>query len=292
MPLPELQTIRDFVRLEYGRAQNALNNNGDIETAWKCFLRMENAGMPLRKGPGFLNGVVWNSVTNKRLDSIERMLESGLLSNARIARLRTDLEELEKTIRKVSRETMYCEAVFARDALWGLETGKTEGCRIAFAPFRWIFPMVWYHAALDKGCIFGAFLRPDLAAVPRVVPLHYILSSMLVPALNTVGWQFHDLAARTAGMEVLLRAEQYRRKHGSFPAEIPDLPLDPYTKKPLVYHVGEASVPETFLREETDRYEIKTRTVKVKAVTVRSPREARSNGKPAADRTLVRIRLR
>ncbi|MBQ7694982.1 MAG: hypothetical protein IJT50_07635 [Lentisphaeria bacterium] len=294
MPLPELQTIRNFARLEYGRAQNALNNNGDIETAWKCFLRMENAGMPLRKGPGFLNGVVWNSVANKRLDCIERMLESGLLSNARIARLRTDLEELEKTIRKVSRETMYCEAVFARDALWGLETGKTEGCRIAFAPFRWIFPMVWYHAALDKGCIFGAFLRPDLAAVPRVVPLHYILSSMLVPALNTVGWQFHDLAARTAGMEVLLRAEQYRRKHGSFPAEIPDLPLDPYTKKPLVYHVGEAEIPETFLREEEEIKwcEIKTRTVKVKAVTVRSPREARSNGNPAADRTLVRIRLR
>jgi len=294
MDLPELQTIRDFVRLEYGRAQNALNNNGDIETAWKYFLRMENAGMPLRKGPSFLNGVVWNSVTNKRLDCIERMLESGLLSNARIARLRADLAELEKTIRKVSRETMYCEAVFARDALWGLETGKTEGCRIAFAPFRWLFPMVWYHAALDKGCIFGAFLRPDLAAVPRVVPRHYILSSMMPPVLNTVGGQFHDLAARTAGMEVLLRAEEYRRKHGAFPEKMPYLPLDPYTKKQLVYHVGEAAIPETFLRgeEEIDRYEMATRTVKVNAVTVRSPREARSNGKPTADRTLVRIRLR
>ncbi len=97
MPLPELQTIRDFARLEYGRAQNALNS-GDIETAWKCFLRLENAGMPLRKGPSFLNGVVWNSVADKRLDCIERMLESGLLSNARIARLRADLAELGKRI--------------------------------------------------------------------------------------------------------------------------------------------------------------------------------------------------
>ena len=294
MELPELQTIRDFVRLEYGRAQNALNNNGDIETAWKCFLRLENAGTPLREGPSFLNGVVWNFVANKRLDCIERMLESGLLSTARIARLRTDLAELGKTIREVRRETMYCEAVSSRDFLWGLETGKMEGCRIAFAPFRWIFPMIWYHAALDKGCIFGAFLRPDLAAVPRVVPRHYILSSMLVPALNSLGWKSHDLAARTLGMEVLLQAEQYRRKHGFFPAEIPDLPLDPYTKKPLVYHVGEAQIPETFLRreEEIDWYEIGTRTVKVNAVTVRSPRETGSGGKPTADRTLVRIRLR
>ena len=291
MPLPELQTIRDFVHLEYGRAQNALNG-GDIETAWKCFRRLDNAGTPLRQGPSFLNGVVWNSVANKQLDCIERMLESGLLSNARIARLRTDLAELGKTIRKVRRETMYCEAVFARDTLWGLETGKTEGCRIAFAPFRRLFPMIWYHAALDKGCIFAAFLQPGLAAVPRVVPRHYILSSMLLPAQNLIGWRFHDLAARTLGMEVLLRAEQYRRKHGSFPAEIPDLPLDPYTKKPLVYHVGEAAIPETFLREETDRYEVETRTVKVKAVTVRNPREARPGGKPTADRTLVRIRLR
>ena len=294
MPLPELQTIRNFARLEYGRAQNALNNNGDIETAWKCFLRMENAGMPLRKGPSFLNGVVWDSVENKRLDCIERMLESGLLSNARIARLRTDLAELGKAIREVRRETMYCEAVFARDFLWGLETGKTEGCRIAFAPFRWLFPMIWYHAALDKGCIFGAFLRPDLAAVPRVVPRHYILSSMLLPAQNLIGWRFHDLAARTLGMEVLLRAEQYRRKHGFFPEKMPELPLDPYTKKPLVYRVGETAIPETFLRgeEEIDRYEMETRTVKVKAVTVRSPREARPGEKPPADRTLVRIRLR
>ena len=144
MPLPELQTIRDFARLEYGRAQNALNG-GDIETAWKCFLRLENAGTPLRKGPSFLNGVVWNNVEHKRLDCIERMLESGLLSNARIARLRTDLAELEKAIREVRREVMYQEAVLARDLVWGLETGKTEteGRRIAFAPFRWLFPMIW-----------------------------------------------------------------------------------------------------------------------------------------------------
>ncbi len=189
---------------------------------------------------------------------------------------------------------MYCEAVFARDFVWGLETGKTEteGRRIAFAPFRWLFPMIWYHAALDKGCIFEAFLQPDLAAVPCVVPRHYILSSMLLPAQNLIGWRFHDLAARTLGMEVLLRAEQYRRKHGSFPAEIPDLPLDPYTKKPLIYHVGEAAIPETFLREETDRYEIETRTMKVNAVTVRSPRKASSDSNPAADRTPARIRLR
>ena len=283
MALPELQTIRGFVRLEYGRARNALDG-GDIETAWKCFLRLENAGTPLRKGSCFLNGVVWNFIANKRLDCIEKMLESGLLSNARIARLKTDLAGLGKTIREVRRETMYCEAVFARDALWGLETGKTEGCRIAFAPFHRLFPMIWYHAALDKGCIFEAFLRPDLAAVPRVVRPHYLLSSMLLPALNSLGWKFHDLAVRTLGMEVLLGAEQYRRKHGDFPEKMPDLPLDPYTKKPLVYHVGEAEIPEIFLKEESDRYEIKTRTVKVNAVTVRS------NGKP--DRTRVRVRLR
>ena len=93
-------------------------------------------------------------------------------------------------------------------------------------------------------------------------------------------------------MEVLLQAEQYRRKHGFFPEKMPDLPLDPYTKKQLVYHIGETALPETFLTAETDRYEIKTRTVKVNAVTVRSPREARPGGKPTADRTPVRIRLR
>ena len=115
---------------------------------------------------------------------------------------------------------------------------------------------------------------------------------MLLPAQNLIGWRFHDLATRTAGMEVLLRAEQYRRKHGFFPEKMPDLPLDPYTKKPLVYHIGETAITENFLREEIDRYEIGTRTVKVNTVTVRSPRKARSNGKPAADRTIVRIRLR
>ena len=289
--LPELWPIRHFLLLESGRVRMALERK-DIDTAWKCYRRLINAKAPLRRDPNLFSVLVWNFAGNAQLDCIEWMLESKLLSDARLWQLRTDLTELARTVPELHRSALYHEAVVSCDLLLGLETGRFEGCSIAFAPYRWFFPMVWYLAAKDKGRIFAAFHQPDFVAVGAALPKLHLLNFMRIPELSRAGWIFHDLTARILGMQVLLlRAEAYRRTHGSFPATMSDLPIDPYTKKTLVYRVGEASVPESFERENGTHCGTETGTVSVRAVTVSSPRKAGYLPWQNRDRTLAKLRV-
>lgn len=287
--LPELWPVRHFLLLESGRVRAALERR-DIDTAWKCYRRLNNAGAPLRNDPFLFSALVWTFAGNTQLDCIEKMLESRLLSDARLAQLRTDLAELVRAVPERHRSTLYDEAVASCDLLVGLETGRGEGGSIAFAPYRWFFPMIWYLAAKDKGRIFEAFRQPDFVAVAALSKLR-LLNFMRIPELSRAGWSFHDLTARILGMQVLLRAEEYRRTHGSFPAEMSGLPVDPYTKKTLVYRIGDASIPESFQEESCENYTLATRTVSVWAVTVRSPRVPGYLPWQDRDRTLAKLRL-
>lgn len=288
--LPELWPVRHFLLLESGRVRMALERR-DVDTAWKCYRRLTDAGAPLRKDPCLFSALLWTFAGNTQLDCIERMLESKLLSDARLAQLRTDLAELARAVPECHRSALYHEAVGSVDLLLGLETGRFEACSIAFAPYRWFFPMVWYLAAKDKARIFAAFRQPDFVAVSAALPKLRLLNFMRIHELSRAGWGFHDLTARTLGMQVLLRAEAYRRSHGSFPAEMSGLPVDPYTKKPLIYRVGEAEIPESFGQKAWQEYSVKTRTVSVRAVTVRSPRKPGYLPWQDRDRTLAKLRL-
>ena len=290
VPLPELLTVRHFLLLESGRVRTALERR-EIDTAWKCYRRLNNAKAPLRMDPNLFSFLVWNFAGNTQLECIERMLESRLLSDAHLAQLRTDLAELARAVPELHRSALYHEAVISSDLLLGLETGRFEGCSIAFAPYRWFFPMVWCFAAKDKARIFAAFRQPDFVAVAAALPKLCLLNFLRIPELSRAGWNFHDLTARILGTQVLLRAEAYRRIHGSFPAEMSELPVDPYTKKTLVYRVGEASIQESFEWENGTHYGLANRTVSVRAVTVRSPREPGYLPRQDRDRTLAKLRL-
>ena len=96
-------------------------------------------------------------------------------------------------------------------------------------------------------------------------------------------------------MRVLIRAEKYRRKHGEFPKTLADLPLDPFTGKPLVYEVGKADVRESVWENPVEVIE-KTVETTVDAVSVRSPAEGLSksirNPGTGTDKTRAVIRLR
>ena len=144
---------------------------------------------------------------------------------------------------------MYTEAVFGQDSFWGMETGKSPEATIAFAQLRWFYPQLWLQAARDKLHILQQYEREDFThwdAAP--VPLAYIFSSMLLPALKPAGNKFYALTAQARAMQALLRAEAYRREHGDFPETLPDLPTDPFTGKPMFYRYGRAEITEYALQ--------------------------------------------
>ena len=163
-------------------------------------------------------------------------------------------------------------------------------------PTAGIFPDWWYHAALDKKNLLQIYLVPDLARAETIVGNQlFFMSMILVPPLNVIGDRFFAFTARVRGMRVLIRAEKYRRKHGEFPKTLADLPIDPFSGKPLVYKIGKAEVLESVWENPVQVIE-KNVKVTVDAVSVLSPAEGLSksirNTEMGTDHTRAVLRLR
>lgn len=284
--LPTLSLVHYFVRsFESSRLIRHLAV-GDVDAAWACYLRMGNAGAYLRKQPCLLGSMVWLRVGQLRLDCMEKLLESRLLADAKLDELDADLAALERDIPPNHQQAMYTEAVFGQDSIAGLEDGLIEerGYQInpsgGFAPYRWIFPQWWYHAAKDKKNTLRVYLLPDLMHFRMdFVDKGLLLSSMMLPVLEHSGKRFYALTARVRGMRALIRAEKYRRKHGAFPKTLPNLPEDPFTGKPLIYEVGKTEIIEHVWKKTVEMGRGMMRTVNV--VQVRSDTE-----------TTIRLKMR
>jgi hypothetical protein len=64
---------------------------------------------------------------------------------------------------------------------------------------------------------------------------------MLTPVYQSAGDKFlqHDL--RQQAIEFFIDQEIYRLEHGRLPAQLP-LPVDPFSKKPMIYICGKVTV--------------------------------------------------
>ena len=277
---PEYTSCRDFVQMERNRLILALSS-GDAEAAWACYRRMGNVAAVPDKVPHILGSLYWIHIEGNRLDGMEKLLESRLLADARLDELESDLAELEREIPRIHLLAMYAEAACIQDDFMSLEDGLvalegTKGIHTpgAFAPYRWILPPFWYHAALDKRTMLQKFLLPDFTffTPPPEGFLPLVLSGLRGPALISPGYRFYALTARTRGMQVLLRAEKYRRGHGVFPQTLDDLPEDPLTSRPMIYEVGPAEIHETVWKDPANVWGNWEETT-VDAVQVRSDPE-------------------
>ena len=306
--LPGLQWARRAADRERARLIRALAAK-DAETAWQCYRRIGNIAAYLKKEPALIGALVWIHIGKLRLDCIEKLLDSRLLSDDKLDRLADDLAALEHDIPRVHERSMYSEAVFNQDVIFAFEEGlisvepveklgadaRERSYPGAFAPYRWIFPVGWYHAARDKKSILQLYLYPDFRHFPKTPEnAFFYFSNSLTPVFGNVGDRFYALTARVRGMRVLIRAEKYRRKHGEFPKTLADLPEDPFTGKPLVYELGKAKIVET-VWEVPERPVENTVKTTVDAVSVRSPatlprslRQEEENHYEDATRAMIR----
>ena len=192
---------------------------------------------------------------------------------------------------------MYCDAVAVQHVLKTLEEGPIEDNPEtppagALAPYRWIFPLFWYYAALDKKLVLQNYLLPSLSSVERS-PSKYIF---ILNGLLTFYWNFQDyvLPARTRGMRTLIRAEKYRRQHGEFPKTLDDLPEDPLTGRAMIYEVGPAEIDEEVWDERitTNGYTKKTTADvgQIRSGSATLPEYIRDPEK-GSDKTRARLRL-
>ncbi len=300
--LSEQRVCRAFARMERSRLIRFLAA-GDIAGAWACYLRIGNCCAMIEKEPFLIGSLVRLHILDRRLDCVEKLLESRLLTDDKLAKLDADLAELELAIPRSHQLAMYAEATFEHEVLRELEEGlikfsdrerKPNYPPGAFGPYRWIFPQCWHHFALDKKALLSDFLAPDLMhVVQNWENSPFILHNFLSAALKNGGERFYAQTARGRGMRVLIRAEKYRREHGEFPKTLADLPEDPFTGKPLVYEVGKTEISED-VWEKTVSVDVDEVKVVVDAVSVRSPVEKLSSPirdpKAGTDRTRAMIR--
>ena len=250
----EFASCRAFNRLERSRLIHALAL-GDIDTAWACWRRIGHTAAVLGRSPFLIGHLVWYSVEREWLNGAEKLLESRLLTDARLDEMEADLAALEREVPRNYEQTLYTEAAYGLDAIAALEDGTLSVCYWgweendgnaprpgAFAPYRWIFPQFWYYVALDEKTALQNYLRPD--SEPAVdMPMCNLFG--LKHYLTRVRERYSlALTARTRGMRALIRAEKYRRLHGEFPKTLDDLPEDPLTGGKMIYEIGPAEVGE------------------------------------------------
>ncbi len=247
----QLSQCRQFVQLEISRLRVFLARQ-NREEALHAYRRLVHCADGLRREPYLIGGLVWVAIEGRRLDAMEHLLASRLLTEDDLRLLAEDLDALAKTIPMVHRRAMYSEATFAQDVLWALKTGKLKEAPFAIGDFRFFFPQLWLQAARDNTYLIQQFLREDSTKFDTDIPTAYVFSKMLLPALKVSGEKFHRLSVRVLAMQTLLRAEAYRREHGDFPQALPEMPTDPYTGKSLRYQYGTATFSELALVEDED----------------------------------------
>ncbi|MBQ7649903.1 MAG: hypothetical protein IJS15_03035, partial [Victivallales bacterium] len=294
---------RRFAVLELSRMRVFLKRQDKVE-AMRTYQRIDNCAVSLQHTPFLIGGLVCLAAESFRLDAIERLLESRMLSEDDLQRLSADLSALEERVPVLQQQAMYSEATLGQDVLWGLERGKSHEMPIAFGDLRFFYPQLWFHAALDKQYILRQYLTEDFSKMSATPPragsseqwhfksspndglfdkqkanAAYIFSSMLIPNLQTPGNKFHGMTARTIAMKALLKAEVYRREHGDYPETLADLPTDPFTGKPMLYRYGDVELseyvlltPESFNEDMEEanekRLELRPQTKTARAVQI------------------------
>ncbi len=288
---------RRFVALELSRMRVFLKRQ-DKGEALRAYQRIDNCAVSLQHTPFLIGGLVCLAVEGFRLDAIERLLESRMLSDDDLQRLSADLDALEERVPVLQHQAMYSEATFGQDVLWALERGKAHEMPIAFGDLRFFYPQLWFHAALDKEYILRQYLVEDFSHMPAtssrtgsgrrhtpkgfgdklIANAAYVFSRMLVPGLQQAGNKFNGMTARARAMKALLKADAYRLEHGDYPETLADLPTDPFTGNLMLYRYGDVelheyvlSTPESFNEDEEEeekRLELMPQTKTARAVQI------------------------
>ena len=238
---------KTFARLELGRLRMSLNRQ-DRDAALRAYRRIGNCASALQRSPCLIGALVWMRVEQMRLDAMEGLLESRLLTEDDLRLLEEDVAALEEQIRAVDWQAMYTEAALMEDAWWGMETGRSREAVIPYGQLRFFYPQLWFQAARDRMYMLSQFAgQGSFADMKMPVGTARMFSAMLIPALQVSGRKFTLLTARGRAMQALLRAEAHRREHGDFPETLSDLPIDPFTEKPMLYRYGDVKVCERVL---------------------------------------------
>ena len=243
--MPELQRLRNFCRYELWRTRFALAD-GDPAAALAAVKRMKFCRDHLARDPGLAAALVLCAAENSRLDALERLLSSGLLTEGQLREIRKELALCREEMKKIHAHTVYGEAVLSMDMCHLLAHGgkgsreNTQQVIPGAYAWRWLLPAYWHACTRNREVLAKVYKRSDF---PRPEPrskwsLHNVLASVLLPSFELAGNRIDVLSARYLAMETLIGVDLEKRRTGKYPEVLKDLPRDIFGE-PLVYRKGQ-----------------------------------------------------
>ena len=315
--LTELNSVRLFCELEAWRVRFAVAER-NVPVALAAMERMANARNYLARDPALvIASLVMIRVENTRLDALELLLSSGLLTESQLIDQRDRLAEFRRQMPGIHARAVYGEAVEAMDIcdmfIYGSPAADPERNLTIppFYPYRWLFPAAWYQFTRIRDVFAVNYPVPDFTRIPfnrekeaRLNSTAHRAAGMLLCAWEAAGNKFHSLTARYLAMETLIGLELEKRRTGKYPDKLENPPVDPFGE-PLLYRKGK--MPYIQYKIVLQKHEDTTywnpdegKRIMVDAVAVWSKGPNRKddgglsgwkeNGKPADDaRAMLRI---
>ena len=239
--MPELQPIREFAFFEAWRIRFAAADR-DPAAALAALHRTARGRDHLARQPFLIAMLVMIAVEDIRLDALESLLNSGVLTDSMLRAEKEDLARFRKQIGKIHFRSIYGEAAMIMDVC-DLFTYGSRNRKVmfpAFYRFRWLFPAGWYVATRSRDVLAVSYKVSDFTSIvynKRQLTTDHYLAGMFLPALDLAGKKIHRLTARYLAMETLIGIELEKRRTGKYPEKLENPPLDPFGQ-PLLYRHG------------------------------------------------------
>ena len=278
--LPELNSVRLFCELEAWRVHFAIDER-KVSAALAAMDRMVKARNYLAHDPTMvLPSLVMIGLENIRLNALEQLLSSGLLTESQLIDQRNRLAEFRRQMPGIHARAVYGEAVEAMDLcdmfIYGrpAENPERDLTIPPFYPYRWLFPAGWFVFTRIRDVLAVNYPVPDFTRFPfnrekeaRLKSTAHRAAGMLLCAWEAAGNKFHSLTARYLAMETLIGIELEKRRTGKYPDKLENPPVDPFGK-PLLYRKGKMPYIQYQRTTETDQPYGKEKRITVDAVAV------------------------
>lgn len=227
------QDCRLFFRLELWRLYFALADE-NREEALAAYRSLNLTEKFLRRE--LLTGAFFpTDLIGLRLAGSRMLLASGILTDEELKSLAAELQEMELVLDSQLEHFRYCQAVCALDFCDLLADGNfgTYGNH-PFPPkaTRFLLPQLWWYGRREKALLARLLLDPESQTPPP------FLSGGIVPDDKFLSRSLRKIRTHCRALRVMVRAEFFRRRHGSWPETLSGLPPDPYGSGTMEYRHG------------------------------------------------------
>ena len=278
--LSELNKVRIFIMYEAWRVRFAVADR-NVPAALAAMERMVKVRNYLALDPSMqIPSLVMIHLEDIRLNALEWLLSSCLLTDSQLIEQRAQLAEFRKQLAGIHARAVYGEAVAALDCcdmfIYGCPaTNPEREIPIPpFYPYRWLFPAAWYQFTRIRDIFAVNFRVTDFTRIPfdrerkkRLESTAYRVAGMLLTSWGPAGNKFHSLAARYLAMETLIGIELEKRRTGKYPDKLENPPVDPFGE-PLLYRKGKMPYIQYQRTTGTDQPYGKEKRITVDAVAV------------------------